>query len=126
LPFHVHLVHPAYYTNQYEPMSAETDKEEQSGTATIRKEKLSPPRMYKVVMHNDDYTTMEFVILVLQKFFQKNHAEAHAVMLEVHTKGFGICGIYTYEVAESKAAKVIKYARDNGHPLKCSTEPCEP
>lgn len=106
-------------------MSSETEKDEQSGIATIRKEKLQAPRMYKVIMHNDDYTTMEFVILVLQKFFQKNHAEAQAIMLEVHTRGFGICGIFTHEVAESKAAKVVKYARDNGHPLKCSTEPCE-
>jgi ATP-dependent Clp protease adaptor protein ClpS len=106
-------------------MSSETDRDEQSGTATIRKEKLQAPRMYKVIMHNDDYTTMEFVIHVLQKYFQKNEAEAHAIMLEVHTRGFGVCGIFTYEVAESKAAKVTKYARDNGHPLKCSTDPCD-
>lgn len=106
-------------------MSSETEKEEQSGIATIKKEKLQPPRMYKVLMHNDDYTTMEFVIHVLQKYFSKNSDEAHAIMLEVHTRGFGICGIYTFEVAESKVAKVVKYARDNGHPLKCSTEPCE-
>lgn len=106
-------------------MSSETDKDEQSGVATIRKEKLQAPRMYKVVMHNDDYTTMEFVILVLQKFFNKSSPEAHAIMLEVHTRGFGICGIYTFEVAESKVAKVTKYARENGHPLKCSTEPSD-
>jgi len=106
-------------------MSSETDRDEQSSTATIRKEKLQAPRMYKVIMHNDDYTTMEFVIHVLQKYFQKNEAEAHAIMLEVHTRGFGVCGIFTYEVAESKAAKVTKYARDNGHPLKCSTDPCD-
>ncbi len=106
-------------------MSSETDKEQQSGTATIRKEKLERPRMYAVVMHNDDYTTMEFVILVLQKFFNKSMPEANSIMLEVHTRGFGVCGIFTYEVAESKVAKVIKYARENGHPLKCSTEPAD-
>jgi len=106
-------------------MSSETDRDEQSGTATIKKEKLRPPRMYIVIMHNDDYTTMEFVMLVLQRFFNKTHAESQAIMLEVHTKGFGVCGIYTFEVAESKVAKVIKYARDNGHPLKCSTEPVD-
>lgn len=106
-------------------MSSETDRDEQSGVATVKKTKLRPPKMYKVLMHNDDYTTMEFVILVLQKFFNKNSAEAQAIMLEVHNRGFGICGIYTYEVAESKVAKVTKYARDNGHPLKCSTEPCD-
>jgi ATP-dependent Clp protease adaptor protein ClpS len=104
-------------------MSSETEKNEQSGVATIRKEKLQAPRKYKVLMHNDDYTTMEFVVLVLQKFFQKNSNEAQAIMLAVHTRGVGVCGIYTYEVAESKVAKVVKYARENGHPLKCSTEP---
>jgi ATP-dependent Clp protease adaptor protein ClpS len=106
-------------------MSSQTDRDQQSGVATIRKEKLQAPKMYKVLMHNDDYTTMEFVILVLKKFFQKNEPDAMAIMLEVHTRGFGMCGIYTFEVAESKVAKVIKYARENGHPLKCSTEPVE-
>lgn len=106
-------------------MSSETEKDEQSGTATIRKEKLQAPRMYKVLMHNDDYTAMEFVVLVLQKFFNKTSSEAQAIMLAVHQSGFGVCGVYTYEVAESKVAKVTKYARDNGHPLKCSTEPAE-
>ncbi len=106
-------------------MSSETDKDEQSGVATIRKEKLQAPRKYKVIMHNDDYTTMEFVVLILQKFFNKNAQDAQAIMLDVHSKGFGVCGIYTYEVAESKVAKVTKYARDNGHPLKCTTEPCD-
>lgn len=106
-------------------MSSETDRDEESGVATIRKEKLEPPRMYKVLMHNDDYSTMEFVVHVLQKYFQKSSPEAHAIMLEVHTRGFGVCGIYTFEVAESKTAKVIKYSRENGHPLKCSTEPCD-
>jgi len=104
-------------------MSSETDKDEQSGTATVSKQKVQPPRMYKVLMHNDDYTTMEFVILVLQKYFNKTHDEAQAIMISVHQKGFGVCGVYTFEVAESKAAKVVKYARDNGHPLQCSTEP---
>ena len=106
-------------------MSSETDKNEQSGVATIKKVKLTPPKMYKVIMHNDDYTTMEFVVHTLQKYFNKNLNEAHAIMLEVHTRGYGICGIFTYEVAESKVAKVTKYARENGHPLKCSTDPCD-
>ncbi len=104
-------------------MSSETDRDEQSGTATISKTRLQPPRMYKVLMHNDDYTTMEFVVLVLQKYFNKNFQEAQVIMLEVHQSGYGVCGVYTYEVAESKVAKVIKYARENGHPLRCSTEP---
>jgi ATP-dependent Clp protease adaptor protein ClpS len=106
-------------------MSSETERDEQSGVATIRKEKLQPPRKYKVLMHNDDYTTMEFVVLVLQKYFNKSAPEAQVIMLEVHTRGFGVCGVFTYEVAESKVAKVTRYARENGHPLKCSTEPCD-
>jgi len=106
-------------------MSSETDRDEQSGTATVRKQKLQPPKMYKVLMHNDDYTTMEFVILVLQKYFNKTYNEAQDIMISVHQRGFGVCGIFTYEVAESKVAKVIKYARENGHPLRCSTDPCE-
>ena len=103
-------------------MSAETDREEESGVATISKSKVEPPKMYKVLMHNDDYTTMEFVIHVLQKFFQKNYEEAQVIMLAVHEHGLGVCGIYTYEVAESKSAKVVKYARENGHPLRCTVE----
>jgi ATP-dependent Clp protease adaptor protein ClpS len=104
-------------------MSSETEREEQSGTTTIPKQELRPPRKYKVLMHNDDYTTMEFVVLILQKYFNKNYQQAQEIMLEVHEKGYGVCGIYTYEVAESKCAKVVKYARENGHPLRCTTEP---
>jgi ATP-dependent Clp protease adaptor protein ClpS len=106
-------------------MSSETDREEQSGTATISKTKVQPPKMHKVLMHNDDYTTMEFVVHVLQKFFDKNRADAQSIMLEIHTRGIAICGIYTHEIAESKTAQVAKYAKDNGHPLKCSFEPSQ-
>jgi len=104
-------------------MSQNTEKQEQSGVATIDKPQVKPPRMYKVLLHNDDYTTMEFVILVLQKFFNKSSSEAHDIMMEVHIKGIGLCGLFTFEVAESKSAKVVKYARDHGHPLKCTFEP---
>ena len=106
-------------------MSSETENDGQSEIAVVKKPKLQKPRMYLVIMHNDDYTTMEFVILVLKRFFNKTVSEAQTIMLEVHTKGFGICGIYTHEVAESKVAKVINYARENGHPLKCSIEPSD-
>jgi len=106
-------------------MSSETDQNGQSGVAVEKKTKLQRPSMYRVIMHNDDYTTMEFVVLVLKRFFSKTEPDAHIIMLEVHMKGFGICGIYTHEVAESKVAKVIKYARENGHPLKCSIEPSD-
>ena len=81
--------------------------------------------MYKVLLHNDDYTTMEFVVHVLIKFFQKSRPESQSIMLKIHNEGYAICGIYTHEVAESKSSKVVKYARKEGHPLKCTFEPCE-
>ena len=93
--------------------------------AIAEKTELEKPKMYKVLLINDDYTTMEFVIHVLQKFFQKTYDEAHAIMLKVHHDGVGICGIYTFEVAETKSAKVNKYSRNKGHPLKSTIEPCE-
>lgn len=93
--------------------------------AVAEKTKIEEPKMYKVVLHNDDYTSMEFVIHVLMKFFGKNYDEAHSVMLRVHNDGIGVCGIYTFEVAESKSAKVNRYSRGKGHPLKSSIEPCD-
>jgi ATP-dependent Clp protease adaptor protein ClpS len=102
-----------------------TDPREESGVAVAKKPKLQAPKRYKVLLHNDDYTTMEFVVHVLQRCFEKTRPEAQALMLEVHSQGCAICGIYTHEIAESKTAQVIKYARENGHPLKCTYEPCE-
>lgn len=93
--------------------------------ATAQKEELKRPSMYKVMMLNDDYTTMEFVIHVLMKFFAKTYDESHAIMLKVHHEGQAICGIYTFEVAETKSQKVNKYARSKGHPLKCQIEACD-
>jgi ATP-dependent Clp protease adaptor protein ClpS len=95
------------------------------GVAVADETKIEQPKMYKVLMHNDDYTTMEFVIHSLTKFFNKNYDEAHGIMLKVHHDGVGMCGIYTFEVAESKSAKVNKYSRGKGHPLKTSVEPCD-
>ena len=95
------------------------------GIAIADKTELEEPKMYKVVLHNDDYTTMEFVIHVLMKFFAKTYDESHAIMLKVHHDGVGICGIFTFEVAESKSAKVNRYSRGKGHPLKSSIEPCD-
>jgi ATP-dependent Clp protease adaptor protein ClpS len=97
--------------------------DQNSGVDLIDKIKIVPPKRYKVLLHNDDYTTMEFVILVLQRIFLKSHAEADKIMLEVHQRGVGVCGIYTYDVAETKRAKVIQFAKDSGHPLKCSVVP---
>jgi ATP-dependent Clp protease adaptor protein ClpS len=106
-------------------MADGNEKSGDPGVAIADKVKLKKPPMYKVLMHNDDYTTMEFVIHVLMKFFSKTYDEAHGIMLKVHHDGVGICGIFTHEVAESKSQKVNKYSRGKGHPLKSSIEPCD-
>ena len=93
--------------------------------AVVEKTEIEEPKMYKVMLHNDEYTSMEFVIHVLMKFFGKAYDDAHGVMLRVHNDGVGLCGIYTFEVAESKSAKVNRYSRGKGHPLKSSIEPCD-
>ncbi len=99
------------------------DHDEGAGVATVKKPKVKKPRLYKVLIHNDDYTTMEFVVYVLQVHFGKSMADAQGIMLKVHNEGVGVCGVFTYEVAESKVAKVSREAKENGHPLMCSTEP---
>lgn len=86
------------------------------------KPKTKTPSMYKVLMLNDDYTPMEFVVHVLEKFFGKNRADATRIMLHVHQRGVGICGVFTYEVAETKVNAVIDYARRHQHPLQCTLE----
>ena len=83
---------------------------------------VKEPSMYRVLIHNDDYTTMEFVVQVLMQVFRKSVDEATRIMLNVHKLGIGVCGIYTYEVAETKVETVIRMARENGHPLKCTME----
>lgn len=90
--------------------------------ATKTRAKAQRPSLYKVLLLNDDYTPMEFVVHVLEHFFAKSHEEAVNVMLHVHHKGVGICGVYTFEVAETKVAQVIDYARQNQHPLQCTME----
>jgi ATP-dependent Clp protease adaptor protein ClpS len=83
------------------------------------------PRRFTVVLHNDDYTTMEFVVHVLMKFFHKNETEATQIMLLVHHKGYGRVGNFTRDVAETRAQQVMDYAREHGHPLRCTAEPDE-
>ncbi|WP_345315691.1 ATP-dependent Clp protease adapter ClpS [Ferrimonas gelatinilytica] len=87
-----------------------------------QEQKLEPPRLYKVVLNNDDYTPMEFVVEVLTRFFNMNEEKATEVMLTVHYKGKGVCGVFTLDIAETKAAQVNRYARESQHPLLCSTE----
>jgi ATP-dependent Clp protease adaptor protein ClpS len=84
--------------------------------------KTKKPAMYKVLMLNDDYTPMEFVVHVLQRFFKMDLEDATRVMLAVHQRGVGVCGVFSYEVAETKVSQVIDYARENQHPLQCTLE----
>jgi len=87
-----------------------------------QRSKLKPPPMYKVMLLNDDYTPMEFVVLVLQRFFSMGIEDATRIMLQVHQQGVAVCGVFTYEVAETKVTQVIDFARENQHPLQCTLE----
>ena len=99
------------------------DQTADGGLATeVAKPKLKKPRQYKVVLLNDDYTPMEFVVEVLQVFFSLDQEKATRIMLHVHTKGKGVCGVYTREIAETKVAQVNQYSRENKHPLLCEME----
>jgi len=94
----------------------------QTGVVTKTRAKTKKPSMYKVLMLNDDYTPMEFVVHVLELYFGKSEDEATRIMLHVHQRGVGICGVYTYEVAETKVAQVMDDARRHQHPLQCTLE----
>lgn len=93
-----------------------------TGLATRTRPKTKKPSMYKVLMLNDDYTPMEFVVHVLERLFGKNRDEATEIMLHVHQRGVGVCGVYTYEVAETKVTQVMDLARREQHPLQCTLE----
>jgi ATP-dependent Clp protease adaptor protein ClpS len=93
-----------------------------TGVVVKPRPRTRKPAMYKVLMLNDDYTPMEFVVHVLERFFQKNREEATQIMLHVHRRGVGVCGVFTYEVAETKVTQVMDLARQNQHPLQCTIE----
>ena len=95
---------------------------DQTGVITRTEARTKKPSLYKVLLLNDDYTPMEFVIHVLEKFFGKGREEATRIMLHVHQKGVGICGVYTFEVAETKVTQVMDYSRGHQHPLQCTLE----
>lgn len=99
-----------------------TDFEQDSDTLTEKKEKLEKPKLFKVILHNDDFTTMEFVVFILQFVFKRNEAEAYTIMLSVHEKGIGVAGIYTYEIATMKSEKAMNLARAREYPLLCTVE----
>ncbi len=98
------------------------ENERQTGLLLKPRPKTKKPSMYKVLLLNDDYTPMEFVVHILERFFNKNRQEATDIMLHVHRRGVGICGIFTYEVAETKVAQVMDFARANEQPLQCTME----
>lgn len=98
------------------------DDDNSTGLATKTRPKVKKPSLYRVLLLNDDYTPMEFVVHVLEKFFNKGQEEATQIMLLVHQNGVGICGTFTYEVAETKVTQVIDAARRNQHPLQCTME----
>lgn len=89
---------------------------------TQTKEKLKKPSLYKVLILNDDYTPMEFVVYLLKSFFNKSNEEATKIMLHVHQNGIGVCGIFSYEIAETKVIQVLDTSRKNNHPLQCTME----
>jgi len=98
------------------------DDEPNTGLVTKTRPKTKKPSLYRVLLLNDDYTPMEFVVFVLQRFFNKNQEDATRIMLHVHQNGVGVCGVFTYEVAETKVAQVIDEARRHQHPLQCTME----
>jgi ATP-dependent Clp protease adaptor protein ClpS len=98
------------------------DDDPNIGVATKSRPKTKKPSMYKVLMLNDDFTPMEFVVHALERFFAMSQEEAIRIMLHVHQRGVGVCGVFTYEVAETKVNQVMELARQNQHPLQCTIE----
>lgn len=97
--------------------------DKQDSTVVERQEqKVKPPSMYKVVLMNDDYTPMEFVVMVVQEYFNKDRESATQIMLKVHREGRGVCGVYTRDIASTKVEQVVTHARQAGHPLQCVME----
>ena len=93
-----------------------------TGIITKTRPKTKKPNLYRVLLLNDDYTPMEFVVYVLERFFNKGHEDAQRIMLHVHQKGVGVCGVYTFEVAETKVSQVMSFSRQHQHPLQCTME----
>ncbi|HHN72639.1 MAG TPA: ATP-dependent Clp protease adapter ClpS [Thermopetrobacter sp.] len=103
-------------------MTAKRQRKGQTGLLEKTRPRVEKPRLYKVLLLNDDYTPMDFVVYVLQRFFNKGREEATRIMLTVHYKGVGVCGVYTREVAETKVNQVMELARRHEHPLQCIME----
>jgi ATP-dependent Clp protease adaptor protein ClpS len=113
---------PLIMNSDDSPDGGSADGDQNTGVATRTRAKTKRPSLYRVMLLNDDYTPMEFVVFVLERFFNKNREEATRIMLHVHQKGVGLCGVFTYEVAETKVAQVLDMAQRNEHPLQCVME----
>lgn len=112
----------------YRPASPDQISHEDDGNSVVmerRSQKIAPPPMYQVVMLNDDFTPMEFVIMVLQEFFSKDREQATQIMLKIHLDGRGVCGVYTRDIAATKVEQVLQAAQQAGHPLQAVSEPIE-
>ena len=107
------------------PVTRPSDDDGGSVVAEKKTQKTKPPQMYKVVMLNDDYTPTEFVVVVIQEFFNKDRETATQIMLKIHLDGRGICGVYSRDVAATKVQQVQEAAHQAGHPLQCVSEPVE-
>ena len=113
------------YIDNNKDSNQDEDQGNTSAVATLEKPKVKKPPLYRVILLNDDYTPMEFVVYVLQMFFGFEGDKAQQIMLAVHTHGKGVCGIFTKEVAETKSAQVINFAKENNHPLLSDIEQVE-
>ena len=102
---------------------AEIERQEGGEVLERTRQETRKPDLYKVLLLNDDYTTMDFVVEILEQIFHKHPAEAYRIMMQVHTQGKGLCGLYPFEVAETKVAAVVDSARDSGFPLRAAMEP---
>jgi ATP-dependent Clp protease adaptor protein ClpS len=111
-------------TSQIPPLNMAKDDDGYNGTAVLirTKPKMKKPNLYRVLLLNDDYTPQEFVVHVLERFFNKTQEESFMIMMHVHNHGVGECGVYTFEIAETKVTQVMDYSRQNQHPLQCVME----
>jgi ATP-dependent Clp protease adaptor protein ClpS len=112
------MTNPSHSNNQNKPY----DDNNSADVLLKPRPKTKKPNMYKVILLNDDYTPMNFVTHILEKFFNKTKTEADEIMMQVHRRGVGVCGIYSYEIAETKVVQVMEYAKINEQPLQCTME----
>jgi ATP-dependent Clp protease adaptor protein ClpS len=118
----LHMFRESCYIRAMAKSPDKHDNNTDTGVLTRVKPKTKKPSLYKVLLLNDDYTPMEFVVMVLEQYFGKSREDAYTIMLHVHQKGVGVCGVYTFEVAETKVTQVMDAAQKAGHPLQCTLE----